>query len=552
MKKLYTLLFLIFLLPHHTYAQSGKQSRSGVTDRGQNYYVTVQIYDNPNTGAINPVSGVLSTPGGEKEITAQQHRNPYIPGVYAGSVTVAPISLREEGDSLNLTMNVLITGETMNRRQSWSIIPVLSGTEGTNTSLELPYILINGRIKEQHYKRKQRFGNLHLASNPPAIKVDVPHKKNTVLSYSVRVPYEEWMDFGALNIYQVLTSSAEKQQLFTIEHTANVELESREPYHADMRINFVVPEKEKKQRKMQGQAFLDFQVGRSAILPNFRRNAEELTKISEAVRKVQINPDVNIVGLFIEGYASPEGSYATNERLARERSYALRDYMVGTYNLNSSLFRVNSVAEDWDGLRILVQESDIAQKDNILGIIDSNDTPDRKEQRLRALGTPWRIMLNEMFPQLRRVDYQIDFTVRDYSVEESRHLASRDPEMLSHRELFLLASSYPDGSEERQNIFDIILRLYPEDPAALINHAAQMLRRGEVSGAKRYLERAGDDNRTWNNLGVYYLQAGELDRAEEYFKRAASQGMEEAAHNLKELEKKREDNIKMERYNIRK
>ncbi|MCD8101352.1 MAG: hypothetical protein LUE26_02055, partial [Alistipes sp.] len=175
--------------------------------------------------------------------------------------------------------------------------------------------------------------------------------------------------------------------------------------------------------------------------------------------------------------------------------------------------------------------------------------PDRKEQRLKAMGYPWTAMSGGMFPQLRRVEYQIDFSVKDYSLEESRSLASRNPEMLSQRELFLLAESYEQGSPEWENLFETIIRQYPDDPVAIINYAGVMLGRGELASAKRYLDRVADRPEAANNLGVYHLLTGDLDAAENYLHRADESGIDEAAHNLSELETKRDDNIRMQRYN---
>lgn len=467
---------------------------------------------------------------------------------FAGSVTVRPIELSERGDSLYFEMDVSVCTEAVNPRQSWTIVPVLS-TEGDKYVITLPHLQFNGRVKDQLYRRGVRFNNREITADQPYVRINMPNDKELVLNYTAQIPYEYWMDTATLSIHQALSSPANKRQLFVVRDAGKVYLEPREPYAVQPQILFITPEKELKTRKMQGQAYLDFQVGRSVILPNFRRNPEELAKIAATVAQVRENPDVQIIGLFIEGYASPEGRYATNERLSLERAGALKDHMAKTLGLSEGLFRVSAVAEDWGGLRVLVDDSRIAQKERILDIIDSSDEPDRKEQRLRALGAPWRTMMNEMFPQLRRVDYQIDYSVKDYTLDESRELVGRSPEMLSQRELFLLAQSYPKESTEREQIFETMLRIYPEDTVAIINAAGMMLERGENTTAKRYLDRVAGDPRAWVNLGVYYLQTGELEQAAGYFDRVSSFGFEaEGRHNMEEVQKKFEDNQFMKRY----
>ncbi len=94
----------------------------------------------------------------------------------------------------------------------------------------------------------------------------------------------------------------------------------REPYIVRPEVSFVCPNGSKRAVICRDRRSSTFASGRSVIVPTFRRNPEELAKIEAAIRTVQNDPDVEINSLFIEGYASPEGSYTSNERLARERS----------------------------------------------------------------------------------------------------------------------------------------------------------------------------------------------------------------------------------------
>jgi len=57
-----------------------------------------------------------------------------------------------------------------------------------------------------------------------------------------------------------------------------------------------------------------------------------------------------------------------------------------------------------------VEESSLNNKNAILAIIRSNDSPDAKEKQLRATPATWNTLVKEYFPLLRRVDYQIEYT----------------------------------------------------------------------------------------------------------------------------------------------
>lgn len=52
------------------------------------------------------------------------------------------------------------------------------------------------------------------------------------------------------------------------------------------------------------------------------------------------------------------------------RAKALKDYLQRAYALPEGIFRVSSVGEDWSGLRQLVEESDLPDRERVLRIID--------------------------------------------------------------------------------------------------------------------------------------------------------------------------------------
>lgn len=469
---------------------------------------------------------------------------------FKGDVTVICNALEERGEVLHLDLSINVRNLAMNKCQSWTIIPQLAAS--TTEVRTFPSVLINGKNKRQIYQRKEKYQSESWEAKLPYKLVNVTKDTDTTIRYVMQIPYELWMDDASLIVRQILTSCSDGQQLFTVSLDKGVVLEPKTPYEVKPVVSFIEPEKELvKNRKIQAQAFLDFQAGRSVIVPSFRRNPEELEKIRLTLKSVQDEPDITITGMFIEGYASPEGSYALNSRLSSERAVALMNYIGDNFGINRSIIRVSSTPEDWDGLRILVEESDIAHRDAILSIIDSDLQPDQKEARIKGYSS-YRIMLAEMFPQLRRSDYRVDFTVKDYTVAEAKQALDKDPSLLSLYELYTVAHSYEEGSPEFDKVYDIIARLYPDDMAGVVNTAAVMFKRGEYVGAKRRLESVGDNPIALNNLGAVYLAEGDLDKAENLFNRAKAAGSKDAEHNLREVRAKREDNAKMERYKNRK
>lgn len=118
------------------------------------------------------------------------------------------------------------------------------------------------------------------------------------------------------------------------------QLQPAEPtviYEPQFEVSFITPEvKTVKQRSEAGRAYLDFAVGRSEIVPGFRNNAAELNKIYNLIKTVENDPDASITGITIAGYASPEGSYASNLMLSERRAIALKNQIKSIYSFPES------------------------------------------------------------------------------------------------------------------------------------------------------------------------------------------------------------------------
>ena len=72
---------------------------------------------------------------------------------------------------------------------------------------------------------------------------------------------------------------------------------------------------------------------------------------------------------------------------------------------------------------------------------------------------------------MRRSEYRIDYTVREFTVEEGREIIKTRPQQLSLSEMFAVANSYETGSKEYNDVFEIAVRMYSSDPVANLNAA---------------------------------------------------------------------------------
>ena len=143
-----------------------------------------------------------------------------------------------------------------------------------------------------------------------------------------------------------------------------------------------------------------------------------------------------------------------------------------------------------------------------------------------------------MYPALRHSDYTVNYTIRTYTdINEIRRIMAERPGNLSLNEFYLLAHSYPAGSDEYNRVFDTAVRIYPSDPVSNLNAAAVAVNRGDFDGAARFLDRCADRPEAAYLRGVALARQGHYAEALPLLRAAKEAGVAEADIPLQNLEK---------------
>ena len=185
---------------------------------------------------------------------------------------------------------------------------------------------------------------------------------------------------------------------------------------------------------------------------------------------------------------------------------------------------------------------DIEYKNEILAIIDNNPVDTERKTKLKQFrgGGPYQSLLRNVYPRLRVAVCKVNFNVKNFDVEEAKEVIKTRPQNLSLNEMFMVANSYPAGSQEFVDVFEVAVRMYPENEIANMNAAAAAILRNDLVAAERYLNKVNSKEPEYiNSLGVVALLKGDYDQAGEYLKVAADSGLETAKDNLNELAKKK-------------
>lgn len=450
--------------------------------------------------------------------------------VASGAVTIDNVQTNVENKRVDVAFRLNLNNLKLKAEQQLILTPLLAA-DGDTTALQP--IFINGRSQQI---RMQRAGKLNAKNTNGEQPIVVLRKNGTeqsiIYSQSVeRIRPVEADQLQVLAAQDLCGCGDLKNQDRTLITTID-NLGAWMPALA-----FVKPAAEaRKQRAEKGEAYLSFRVNKTDIVVDLFDNSRELAKITKTIDLVREDKNVEITGINIHGFASPDGPYANNERLARERAASLKNYVANLYPINAKLFSSNSTPEDWNGFRRKVQQSNLANKEEIIKISNSSLAPDDKDKRIRQLYPhDYAVIMSDIYPRLRHSDYTVSYTVRPFSVEEAKQILKTRPQQLSLQEMFLVAQTMEPGSAEFNEVFDIAVRMFPDDPTANLNAACADLQRRDIASAEKHLQKADNSAAALNARGALAVMKKDYQLARQLFADAAAAGSEDAKANAQRI-----------------
>ncbi|ADY36044.1 hypothetical protein Bacsa_1472 [Phocaeicola salanitronis DSM 18170] len=454
----------------------------------------------------------------------------YIIGVNAqrilnGQIEIKDLNIARNEGNLFLSMRMDVTALDVKSDEEIILTPALKSSE--ETFVNLPAVRINGRNRYYHHLRNDK-----LADEPYFYrtgKVDEIH-------YQAMTPYAEWMDNASVVMGEDLCGCCSELLMNNDDLLTQLDMAPKvfEPLFV-----YVQPEVETvKTRNVKGSAFIDFPVNQTVIYPEYRNNPSELKKIQQTIDVVKNDPDTKITAISIKGYASPEGSYANNTRLAKGRTEALKKYVQELYHFDPSIFTTAYEPEDWEGLERYVEASDLADKEGILDLIAGDEEPDRKDASIkRRYPDTYAFLLKNCYPALRHSDYTVEYIVRSYTdVEEAKRIMKTAPGKLSLQEFYTIANTYESGTPAYNEVFETAVRMYPDDETANLNAANVAMNKRDLTAARKYLDKAGTSKEAEYARGVLEALEGNYAEAQPHLQKAKEMGVTEANDCLKQIE----------------
>ena len=232
------------------------------------------------------------------------------------------------------------------------------------------------------------------------------------------------------------------------------------------------------------------------------------------------------VSVEVSAYASPEGGYTLNDKLASGREKNTNEYLNKEFKKADvdAPITAHYTAQDWEGFKELVEKSNIQDKNLVLSVLSMYTDPEQREREIRNMSSVFSTLAEEVLPQLRRSRLTANVEIIGKSDEEISGLAASNPKALTVEEL-LYAATLVKTADQKAVIYKKASELYSNDFRAFNNLGVIEYAKGQIANAEQLFGKAAQLSASAPevncNLGLVALAKGDKDKAQQYFGKAS-------------------------------
>ena len=412
-------------------------------------------------------------------------------------------------------------------------------------------VTINGKFPEKYFNKKAvvevtpvlRWNGGEAKGQPAVFQGEKVEGNDQTISYKVGGNYtmktsfdyvpemaksELYLEFNAKIGNKTVTIPAVKIADGVISTSELVEntLQSANPANGDDAFQRIIKEKHN--------ANIMFLIQQANIRASELKTAKEFNK---EVAEVNEAANKKISNIEVSAYASPDGGVKLNTGLAENRESNTTKMLSKDLKKAKVDAPIDSkyTAQDWEGFQELFSKSNIQDKELILRVLSMYQDPEQREQEIKNISSVYKTLADEILPQLRRSRLTLNYEIIGKSDDEIASLAASNPKELTLEEL-LYAATLTNDNGKKEVIYTKATELFPNDYRAFNNLGKLAYQAGNIDKAESYLKKAANIQAAPEvnmNLGLVALAKGDKNAAEAYLGKAA--GAKELGETLGNL-----------------
>ena len=400
-------------------------------------------------------------------------------------------------------------------------------------------VTINGKFPEKYFKKKAvvevtpvlRWNGGEVKGQPAVFQGEKVEGNDQTISYKMGGNYtmktsfdyvpemaksELYLEFNAKIGNKTVAIPAVKIADGVISTSELIEntLQSANPANGDDAFQRIIKEKHN--------ANIMFLIQQANIRASELKTAKDFNK---EVANVNDAANKKISNIEVSAYASPDGGVGLNTKLAENRE----DNTTKMLSKDLKKAKIDAAidakytAQDWEGFQELVSKSNIQDKELILRVLSMYQDPEQREQEIKNISSVYKTLADEILPQLRRSRLTLNYEIIGKSDDEIASLASSNPKELTLEEL-LYAATLTNDNGKKEVIYTKATELFPNDYRAFNNLGKLAYQAGNIDKAESYLKKAANIQAAPEvnmNLGLVALAKGDKSAAESYLGKAS-------------------------------
>jgi tetratricopeptide (TPR) repeat protein len=412
---------------------------------------------------------------------------------------VTPKVLEAHGGLVNVTIKGTFPEKYFNKKATLTVTPVLT-YEGGETAFEKVQVLQGEKVQANNKVITYTGGDFTYTSSIP-YKPEM--KKSELVLQTTASIKEKSLDFDPLKLADGVIATSTLVQI----HARPI----------IMKDNYVriTPETQS--------ADINYVINRADIRNTELKDAD-ITALMDYLYKASSDSTRKAIGAVASSYASPDGTFEFNEKLAGKRSASADKLIRKPFNFYEpakadGFFSSMTTAEDWEGFKTAVENSSIQDKDLILRVLSMYSDPAVREKEIKNMSAAYEALKTDILPKLRRSKLQVNVEVYGRTDEQILAQMRNDPKVLGLEEM-LHAGALATDANEKLAFYKATTEAHPKCIRAHNNVGCTLLSLGKPDEALASFEAAkaiANNDVVKNNTAFAYLVKGDIAKAEELF-----------------------------------
>lgn len=408
-------------------------------------------------------------------------------------------------------------------------------------------IVLDGSFPTKYFNKKVsavitpviKYGASEEAFAPLKLKGEVSEEEGAVINYekggtfnhTAKIPYKDGMDVATVELrvdgkYKTKTKALDPRKVAdgTI-ITPKLVMSAEKAIAA--KDNF------QKFSLEDNKVVINYLVNNSTVRGS-EMSDKDVKALVASLKAWSTNPKMEVNGVVVDAYASPEGEISKNDNLANERAASADKAMAGEFKkakltIAEGSSKLTGRGEDWEGFKNLMVASDIKDKELIIRVLESYSDLTKREEEIKNLAATYTEVAKKVLPELRRSEVNVVMKHHNLTDDEMKTLVDSKIDSLDAEQMMYAATLFTDDAK-KEMIYKSFADKFPQDWRGANNLGYLYVSQNKIADAKAQFEKAdglsANNAIVKNNLGVCERLNGNVDGAMELYKSASGAGSE--------------------------